>query len=71
MQSPAISIIINGEPKSVPPDQSVAGLLNWLAIGSDRVAVELNKTLIRKRDWPQTSVPNGSQIEIVEFVGGG
>jgi thiamine biosynthesis protein ThiS len=67
----AIQVTINGEPKAVPPDQSVAALLNWLAIASDRVAVELNKSLVRKRDWQQTTVVHGSQIEIVEFVGGG
>jgi thiamine biosynthesis protein ThiS len=33
--------------------------------------VELNKTLIRKRDWSATTISQGSQVEIVEFVGGG
>ena len=71
MQLPAIQITINGEPKAVPPDQSVAALLSFLSISSDRVAVELNKALVSKRDWQQTPVPSGSQVEIVEFVGGG
>ena len=71
MQFPAIQVTINGEPRSVPPGQSVARLLDLLDITSDRVAVELNKTLVRQRDWQQTTVFNGSQIEIVEFVGGG
>ncbi len=46
-------------------------LLDWLKIGSDRVAVELNKSIVRKRDWERTLLSDGSQIEIVEFVGGG
>jgi thiamine biosynthesis protein ThiS len=71
VQSPAIPITVNGQPKTVPPDQSVAALLSCLSIAPDRVAVELNKSLVRKRDWAQTVVPSGSQIEIVEFVGGG
>jgi len=71
VQSLAIQVTINGEPKAIPPHQSVAALLDWLAIGSDRVAVELNKSLVRKRDWEQTPVSSGSDIEIVEFVGGG
>ena len=50
---------------------SVAGLLDVLDVASDRVAIELNKAIVRKRDWHQISVENGSQIEIVEFVGGG
>jgi thiamine biosynthesis protein ThiS len=55
----------------VPSGQSVATLLEWLQIGSDRVAVELDKAIVRKRDWEQTAVRSGSHIEIVEFVGGG
>lgn len=66
-----IQIQINGETKSVPGGSSVEALLDWLAIGRDRVAVELNKSIVRKRDWSETVVEPGSQIEIVEFVGGG
>jgi thiamine biosynthesis protein ThiS len=71
VQPAAIQVTINGESRSVPPGQSIAELLNLLAIASDRVAIELNKSLVRKRDWQQTTVFHGSQIEIVEFVGGG
>jgi len=49
----------------------VAELLAWLGIAADRVAVELNKAIVRRRDWQQALVPGGSQLEIVEFVGGG
>jgi thiamine biosynthesis protein ThiS len=45
--------------------------LRLLNIPSDRVAIELNKAIIRKRDWENTPVAADSQIEIVEFVGGG
>ena len=67
----AIEVLVNGERREVPPNQSVSALLAWLQIPSDRVAVELNKDLVRKRDWSQTMVLPASQIEIVEFVGGG
>ncbi|MFL6350417.1 MAG: sulfur carrier protein ThiS [Bryobacteraceae bacterium] len=71
MQSDVINVWINGEPKNVPPNQSVSALLKGLNIASDRVAVELNKSIVRSRDWEKTTVPNGSHIEVVEFVGGG
>ena len=51
--------------------QSVASLLELLRLPSERVAVEVNKTIVRKRDWQNTAICNGSRIEIVEFVGGG
>jgi thiamine biosynthesis protein ThiS len=71
VQSELISIWVNGEPKSVAPNQSVSDLLNALQVASDRVAVELNKSIVRSRDWEQTIVPNGCHVEVVEFVGGG
>jgi sulfur carrier protein len=71
LEGALIEVVLNGERREVPPDQSVSTLLAWLQIPSDRVAVELNKKLVRKRDWDQTVVPHASQLEIVEFVGGG
>ncbi|MBV9500422.1 MAG: sulfur carrier protein ThiS [Acidobacteriaceae bacterium] len=64
-------IIVNGEPREIPPQESVASLLRFLDLPLERVAVELNKVIVRKRDWDSTSVVDGSQIEVVEFVGGG
>jgi sulfur carrier protein len=66
-----IQIHVNGEDKQAPRDCSVAALLTWLEVPGERVAVELNKTIVRKRDWENTFVSEGSQVEIVEFVGGG
>jgi sulfur carrier protein len=71
MQAQLITVTVNGEAREVPAERCVAGLLEWLEIGSDRVAVELNRSLVRKRDWENTPVTSGSQLEIVEFVGGG
>jgi sulfur carrier protein len=75
MQPPStevpIDVSINGELRQVPPGRSVAALLQWLELPSERVAVELNKDLVRKRDWTATIVTAGARIEIVEFVGGG
>ncbi|MGA8026366.1 MAG: sulfur carrier protein ThiS [Bryobacteraceae bacterium] len=71
MQPQLITVSINGEPKQVPENQSVAALLAHLNVTADRVAVELNRSIVRKRDWAQTAVPSGSKVEIVEFVGGG
>jgi sulfur carrier protein len=71
VQPELIKIWVNGEPKNVPTNQSVSALLDALKIASDRVAVELNKSIVHSRDWEKTTVPNGSHIEVVEFVGGG
>jgi thiamine biosynthesis protein ThiS len=67
----AIQIFVNGERFEVPADSNISRLLEILKIAPDRVAVELNKTLVRKRDWDVTGVPAEARLEVVEFVGGG
>jgi thiamine biosynthesis protein ThiS len=71
VQAPLISIWINGQEHHVPAVQSVADLLASLDLPRERLAVELNRSIVRKREWPTTLIQAGSRIEIVEFVGGG
>jgi thiamine biosynthesis protein ThiS len=66
-----IQIVLNGDPKQVPAGLTVLGLLRALSIEPARVAVELNRSIVRKPDWETTQVGPGSQIEVVQFVGGG
>ncbi len=66
-----VNIFVNGEAHEIPAGKSVAGLLELLNISSERVAVELNKQIVRKRHWAETLVGNEARIEVVEFVGGG
>ena len=66
-----IDIVVNGERKSVARGLTVQTLLETLDIPADRVAVELNKSIVRKRNWEDTPVAAGAQVEIVQFVGGG
>lgn len=71
MDMSVVAITVNGERREIPAQQSIVTLLQHLELPADRVAVELNKTLIRKRDWAATAVADGARLEIVEFVGGG
>jgi sulfur carrier protein len=66
-----IQIVLNGEARSVPEGLSVLDLLLDLGVDPERVAVELNRSIVRQPDWRQRMVELGAQIEIVQFVGGG
>ncbi|MBV8847036.1 MAG: sulfur carrier protein ThiS [Bryobacterales bacterium] len=70
-QNKTIQIVVNGEPKTVPQGLNVAQLLDLLAINPGRVAVELNRAIVRKQDWAEAAVQEGAQVEVVWFVGGG
>jgi thiamine biosynthesis protein ThiS len=66
-----ITLEINGEVRTVPPVSNVRALLELLGIGENRVAVEVNRKIIRKGEWESTPISNLDRIEIVQFVGGG
>jgi sulfur carrier protein len=66
-----MTLVINGENRTVSPVTNVRELLAALGISEDRVAVELNRKIIRRGDWDKTAVSNRDRLEIVQFVGGG
>ena len=66
-----ITLIINGESRSIPAVSNILELIQYLDIVESRIAVELNKNIIRRRDWEKTPVGNLDRVEIVQFVGGG
>ena len=63
--------MINGETRSMPAKVNVQDLINHLGISQDRIAVELNRRIIRRSDWNATPLHDQDRIEIVQFVGGG
>jgi sulfur carrier protein len=66
-----IEIVVNGDNKTVPAGLSVVELLMVLGVSPDRVAVELNRSIVRRPKWSDMLIEAGAQIEIVQFVGGG
>ncbi len=66
-----IPITVNGEARLASDGQTVLGLLEELQLDPARVAVELDRRIIKQPLWRETPLRAGSQIEIVQFVGGG
>jgi thiamine biosynthesis protein ThiS len=66
-----IQVVINGEPRDVPDGLNVLALLAHVGITAERVAIERNRDILPRADWPQTLVQPGDSYEIVHFVGGG
>ena len=68
---PEILIHVNGAPQTVPEGLNVRTLLGELKLDPARVAVELNREIVRKPEWDSTGIDAGASLEIVTFVGGG
>jgi thiamine biosynthesis protein ThiS len=66
-----IQILVNGEPATAPEGQTVLGLLRQLELDPARVAVEMDRRIVRQPQWNETVLKDGARLEIVQFVGGG
>ena len=67
----AIPITVNGQARAAADGQTILELLQDLKLDPARVAVELDRRIVKQPLWPQTTLHAGAQIEIVQFVGGG
>lgn len=66
-----IEILVNGRQQTAPEGQTILGLLRQLELDPARVAVELDRRIVKQPRWPETVLRAGAQLEIVQFVGGG
>jgi sulfur carrier protein len=66
-----MKIRVNGEEREFDTALTLAGLIEHLRMKSDRVAVELNREIAARDQWPRIELNEGDQVEIVHFVGGG
>ena len=66
-----MEITLNGEKKQIESEVTLDRLLDLFSLPRQRVAVEHNKEVVARNDWPGTMVSDGDKIEVVHFVGGG
>ncbi len=66
-----MKVFINGETKEITKQFNLRELLKELSLPSERIAIELNKEVVRKKDWANILIKDADKIEIVHFVGGG
>lgn len=66
-----MKVFINGETREISGEMNLSGLLERFSLPRERVAVELNKEVVRKKDWDWIKISDADKIEIIHFVGGG
>ncbi len=65
-----MNVVINGEARELAAT-TLAALVEELGLKPDRIAVELNREIVRRERWAETTLHDGDRLEIVHFVGGG
>ncbi|MCC6492112.1 MAG: sulfur carrier protein ThiS [Pirellulales bacterium] len=66
-----IEITVNGSPRCVEPNATVASLLEALGLDPRQLAVERNLELVPRGDHAATRLAAGDRLEVVTLVGGG
>jgi len=67
-----VQIQINGEQREFAQStMALSELIEQLSLAPQRIAIEVNRQIIRRVDWESTDINDGDRVEIVQFVGGG
>ena len=70
-QPKVVAVRVNGEPQSVTEGATVLDLLAQLGLEPERVAIELDRRIVKRAEWEGRVLGEGAELEIVQFVGGG
>jgi thiamine biosynthesis protein ThiS len=65
-----MNVFVNGEQREFS-STSLAELITQLDLPVARIAIELNREVVRRSEWGSTMLKDEDRIEIVHFVGGG
>ncbi len=65
-----MNVKVNGQAREVPDGTTVLSLLESIKLAPDKVAIELNRRLLKTEKYGSPLNEN-DEIEIVTFVGGG
>ena len=71
MSDAPLSLLVNGEPRRVPPCCTIDGLLHELALDRRRIAIAINREVVPRSAFETHRLTSGDRVEILEAVGGG
>jgi len=66
-----IKIIVNGKQMTINLKFSIKNLIEKLKIPNSKVAIELNREIVNKKNSNKILLKKGDKVEIVHFIGGG
>jgi len=67
----SMRVFVNGDLREFSSALTLGELVTQLDLPAARIAIELNREVVRRSDWGSTMLKDEDRIEIVHFVGGG
>ncbi len=66
-----VTIVLNGKKDELQESVLISEYLMERNINPDHVVIEINRTIIDKKEFSNLRIVEGDNIEILRFVGGG
>ena len=66
-----ISLMVNGKPRDLPADSTIASMLEAIEIDRRMVAVAHNGDVVPRATYDDVVLREGDSVEVVRMVGGG
>jgi sulfur carrier protein len=66
-----VTVSVNGESRNLHAGGTVSDLLQTANLDPALVLVELNETVLQRREYPLTVLRAGDRIEFIRVVAGG
>lgn len=66
-----MKVYVNGDCRDLPPGSTMADLIAELELVNSRIAIELNKEILPRDEYPSRCLRADDRIEIVRAIGGG
>jgi sulfur carrier protein len=66
-----MELYLNGQIQQFETALSVAQLVGLLSLQGQRIAVEVNRSIIPKSRHAETRLNDGDRVEIIQAMGGG
>lgn len=66
-----MQILVNGNATEIPDGTTMAGLIDRLELGGQRLAVEVNAELVPRSRFSERRLAPNDKVEIIHAVGGG
>ena len=64
-------IQLNGKKLKIRMNLTIQDLLKKHRLNEEKIAIELNGTILPKQQYRKRKIKNNDKIEIVQFIGGG
>jgi len=68
---PLVNLLVNGDPRAVPSDYTVAKLIDALGLQTGRIAIAVNRDVVPRSAFATHRLAADDRVEILEAVGGG